>query len=217
MAYLVASSNSKDGLELASMLLGHKSTRMTIQYLSLFNLDVQNLMKEQYDKKANKIIDSIFDKISKEEHFFGVNAKYFNPNTKFVGKQAEKFALSIRNNLRKLVKDNKFMIVQADHCLCIHDLSNPQSMKCHIGYDFYNSTSVMPITTNCRSNECSNAIFTESNVEKLKELYGHIIDDEIKSRLEKNTYFLKAGGVDGIKPYGKIIKEYDYYKKYKVT
>ncbi len=38
----------------------------------------------------------------------------------------------------------------------------------------------MPITTNCRSNECSNAIFTESNVEKLKELYGHIIDDENK-------------------------------------
>ena len=217
MAYLVASSNNKDGIELASTLLGHKSTRMTIQYLSQFNLDLQNLIKEQYNSKANEIIDFIVDKISEEEHFFGVNAKYFNPNTKFVGKQAAKFALSIKNNLRKLVQDNKFMIIQADHCLCIHDLSNPQSMKCHRGYDFYNSSNMMPITTNCRSNECSNAIFTESNVEKLKELYGHIVDDEVRSRLEKNTYFLKSGGIDAIKPYSKIIKEYDEYKKEKVN
>lgn len=215
MAYLVASSDSKDGLELASLLLGHKNIPMTIRYLSMFNVDIYNAKVELDQLNSEKLIDIIVESASKDEKLFGEKAKYFNPNVTFVGKQAEEFSLSLKRNLRKLVEEAKFAIIQTTHCMCIHDLSKPKDMKCHLGYDFSDEIGGFPLTNKCKSAECKNAIFTESDVEKLKELYGHIEYSEIRERLEKNTYFLKLGGFSELNPFAKLINEYDKYKEEK--
>ena len=214
IAYLVASSDDKDGLELASILLTHKNTNMTIRYLSMFNIDIYNARLELDKKNSEKLIDKVVEEISNNK-LFGQKAKYLNPNIAFVGKQAEEFSLSLKKNLRNLIAEEKFAIVQSTHCMCIHDLSNPKDMKCHLGYDFSDEIGVFPLTSKCKSAECKNSIFTESDVKKLKELYGHLIDDEIKDRLENNTYFLKLGGVSSIDPFHKIINEYDTFQKEK--
>lgn len=213
IAYLVASSDDKDGLELASILLTHKNTNMTIRYLSMFNIDIYNASAELNKLNSEKLIDKIVDELSKDKKVFGQKAKYINPNTTFVGKQAKEFSLSLKKNLRRLIEEEKFAIVQSTHCLCIHDLSSPNDMKCHLGYDFSDEIGTFPLTSRCKSAECKNAIFTESDIEKLKELYGHFTDDEIRKRLEENTYFLKLGGIDSFDPFRKLMDEYELYKK----
>jgi hypothetical protein len=68
-----------------------------------------------------------------------------------------------------------------------------------------------PIPSKCKGANCSNSIFFEEHIEKLKKnMYGNI-DPELKARLEKNTYFLNAGGFNQ-DPYYKLIKKYDKKK-----
>lgn len=216
IAYLVASSDDEEGLELASMLLGHKSTRMTLNYLSLINVDISNARLELDKSRADKLIDKIVDKVEKKEKIFGEKAKFLSPDASFVGKMADKFRLSLKKNLRELVEQEKFLILQSTHCLCIHDLTQPQSLKCQIGYDL-ESIAKGPYISRCEGTKCANSIFFEEDVKKLKELYSHIEDDEIRKRLERNTAFMEVGGFDNV-PYSKLFKEYnEYYKNKKLS
>lgn len=209
IAYLVASSDSEEGLELASMLLGHKSTRMTLNYLSLINVDIANARLELDKSRAEKLIDRIVDKVEKNEKVFGEKAKFLSPDASFVGKMSDKFRLSLKKNLRELVAQEKILILQSTHCLCVHDLSQPESLKCQLGYAL-ESIAKEPFISRCQGPSCVNSIFFEEDVKKLKELYGHIEDDEMKRRLERNTIFMQIGGFNNI-PYNKLFKEYDEY------
>jgi integrase len=216
IAYLVASSDDEEGLELASMLLGHKSTRMTLNYLSLINVDIANARLELDKSRTNKLINKIVDKVEKKEKIFGEKAKFLNPDASFVGKMADKFRLSLKKNLRELVAQEKILILQSTHCLCIHDLTQPESLKCQIGHDL-ESIAKGPYISRCEGSKCGNSIFFEEDVKKLKEIYGHIEDDEIRERLERNTAFMQVGGFDNV-PYSKLIKEYDeYYENKKLS
>ena len=80
-------------------------------------------------------------------------------------------------------------------------------MKCQIGYDL-ESIAKGPYISRCEGTKCANSIFFEEDVKKLKELYSHIEDDEIRKRLERNTAFMEVGGFDNV-PYSKLFKEYN--------
>ncbi|RDX35468.1 hypothetical protein DZA35_00375, partial [Arcobacter sp. HD9-500m-PIT-SAG03] len=161
-------------------------------------------------ERSEKLIDRIVDRVEGNEKIFGENAKYLNPDVAFVGKQADEFRMSLKKNLRELVKEEKFSIVQSTHCMCIHDLSRPQDLKCQAGYDMENIvTKKGTNVSRCEGANCSNSIFFEEDVKKLKEIYGHI-DDEIKERLERNTVFMETGGFENV-PYHRLFKQYDEY------
>lgn len=208
IAYLVASSDDEEGLELASMLLGHKSTKMTLNYLSLINIDIANARFELEKERADNLISKIVEKVENNEMIFGENAKYLSPDASFVGKMADEFKMSLKKNLRELVKEEKFSIIQSTHCMCIHDLSEPQNLKCQAGYDLEDIALKGTNISRCEGPNCGNSIFFEEDVKKLKELYGHIVDDDTRERLERNTVFMETGGFENI-PYHRLFKEYD--------
>ena len=68
-----------------------------------------------------------------------------------------------------------------------------------------------PEPSNCKGANCSNAIFFEEHIEKLKNSVDKKIEPHLKERLEKNIYFMEAGGFEQ-EPFIKLIKEYDNYK-----
>lgn len=214
IAYLVTSFD-EEGLELASMLLGHKSTKMTLNYLSMINIDIAKARLELDKQRANKLIDKIVEKVGKNEKVFGENSKFLTPDASFVGKMADEFKMSLKKNLRELVNEEKFSIIQSTHCMCIHELSQPQNLKCQVGYDLETMIVKGTNISRCQGINCGNSIFFEEDVKKLKELYGHIADNDIRNRLEKNTIFIEMGGFENT-PYDKLFKEYDKYSKEKV-
>ncbi|MCG3664647.1 site-specific integrase [Aliarcobacter butzleri] len=216
IAYLVASSDDTYGLEIASMLLGHKSTKMTLQYLASFNKDIEFALVELNKMNSNEAIEKICNAVAKGEKLFGIKAELLMPDISYTGKIIKEFSLSLKKELRDLVQEEKFAIIQTTHCMCIHNLSRPHDMKCQLGLDFENlGIAVNPYISRCKGYECTNAIFLEEDMEVLDKLYGHI-DDEIKTRLERNTYIMRVGGIESVLSSNKIINSYREYKLRKV-
>lgn len=216
MAYLVTSADTTHGLEMASMLLGHKSLKMTIHYLSLFNKDLDDALVELSKSNSGKVIDKLCDAIQRGEKIFGMRAELLMPEVAFVGKISEKFTLSLNRELRELVENDKFAIIQTTHCMCIHDLSKTNDMKCQLGFDIHNLNVVKnPYVSRCKGSSCKSAIFLEEDINKLNSLHIEF-DDEIKKRLEKNTYIIEAGGLNNLVPHSKLIKDYENHKNQKI-
>lgn len=96
--------------------------------------------------------------------------------------------------------------------MCIHDLSKPEELACQRGFNIEEIVANGPFPSRCKGPSCSNALFFEEDIKKLKNSMYTDIEPTLKKRLEQNTYFMEAGGFEQ-EPYRKIIKEYDKYKE----
>lgn len=211
MAFLIVHLNEKDGLELARMFLGHTSISMTLQYMGHYNKELNEAIHELTKEESEIFVDKITDQIKQNKKLFGENGKRLMPKHKFVGQQAEDFVVLMKNGLLKLIEDQKLAIIQTPVSLCMHDLSKPEELICQRGLNIENIVLNGPAPSRCKGASCSNSLFLEEHIEKLKDqMYGNI-DPTLKERLESNTFFVEAGGFEQ-DPFRKIIKEYDKYK-----
>lgn len=212
MAFLIVHLNEKDGLELARMFLGHTSITMTLQYMGHYNRELNDAIQELTKEESETFVEKITDQIKQNKKLFGENGKRLMPNHRFVGRQADDFVVLMKNGFLKLIEEQKLAIIQTPVSLCIHDLSKPEQLACQRGFNIESIVMNGPAPSRCKGANCSNALFFEEHIEKLKnDMYGNI-DPELKSRLEQNTYFIEAGGFEQ-DPFRKIVKEYDEYKE----
>lgn len=216
MAFLIVHLNEKDGLELAKMFLGHTSIGMTLQYMGHYNRELSEAIKELSKEESEIFVEKISNQIKQNKKLFGENAKRLIPSHKFVGRQADDFIVLMKNGLLKLIEEQKLAIIQTPISLCIHDLSKPEQLACQRGFNIESIVMNGPAPSRCKGANCSNSLFFEEHIEKLKnDMYGNI-DPELKLRLEQNTYFIEAGGFEQ-DPFRKIIKEYNEYKERQIN
>ena len=210
IAYLITHINESEGLELARLFLGHKSVKMTLQYMAYYNDEIKQVVEELRKSESEQLVDKITE-YSKYSKLFGKKANRLMPNHRFVGKQVDEFFKLLRKGLLQLIEENKLGIIQTPIALCIHDLSKPEELACQRGFNIENIFLNGPEPSNCKGANCSNAIFFEEYIEKLKNSVDKKIEPHLKERLEKNIYFMEAGGFEQ-EPFIKLIKEYDNYK-----
>ena len=212
MAFLIVHINEKDGLELARMFLGHTSINMTLQYMGHYNNELKEAIKELTKDESELMVNVITNEIRNNKKMFGKNGERLSPKHKFTGIQADEFIKLLRKGLLKLIEEQKLAIIQTPVCLCMHDLSEPETMACQIGFNINEIAANGPAPSNCKGANCASAIFFEEHVEKLKKEVYEDIEPKLRARLEENTYFMQSGGFEN-EPYRRIIKEYDEYKE----
>lgn len=212
MAFLIVHIHESDGLELARMFLGHSSIIMTLQYMAHYNNEINEAVNELMKDESEYFLGKITEKINKNERLFGEKSIRLMPNHKFRGQQVEDFTKLMRKGLLKLIEEQKFGIIQTPVSLCLHNLSKPEDLVCQRGFNIESIVANGPSPSRCKGANCSNALFFEEHVEKLKSNMYSNLEPSLKKRLERNTYFIEAGGFEQ-DPYRKIIKEYDKYKE----
>lgn len=212
MAFLIVHINEGEGLELARMFLGHTSIVMTLQYMGNYNNQIKDAVQELQKEESEQLVESIVEQIQNNKKLFGENGKRLMPSNSFVGRQVDEFVKLMREGLTSLIEEEKLAIIQTPVSLCFHDLSKPEDLACQRGFDIYEIASSGPAPSRCKGANCANALFFESHVEKLKnEMYAEV-DPLLKERLERNTYFMDAGGFEQ-DPFRKIIKSYNEQKE----
>lgn len=212
MAYLITHIYESDGLELARMFLGHTSVVMTLQYMSHYNTELKDAVEELEQEESEYFIDKIVDEIRSNKRLFGENGKRLMNNRKFQGVQVDEYVKLMRQGLVDLVNKKQLAIIQTPVSLCMHDLSKPESLSCQRGFDILEIAKYGPAPSRCHGASCSNAVFLEEHIEKIKEEMHGDIDEELRKRLEKNTYFMEAGGFEQ-DPQRKVLQEYERYKR----
>lgn len=212
MAFLIVHLNESDGLELARMFLGHTSIIMTLQYMGHFNLELRDAIEILTKEESEMLAESIVGEIQNNKRLFGENGKRLMPNHKFVGKQASEFSSLLRKGLKQLIQEKRLAIIQTPVSLCMHDLSKPEQMECQRGFNILDIVANGPAPARCKGANCSNSLFFEEHIEKIKNDMYADIEPELRKRLEQNTYFMESGGFEQ-DPFRKLIEEYTNYKK----
>ena len=212
MAFLISHIHESDGLELARMFLGHTSIIMTLQYMAHYNKEIKDAIAELSKDESEQLVEKITEQIQNNNKLFGENGKRLMFNHKFAGQQVDEFIKLMRKGLLDLIEEEKLVIIQTPISLCIHDLSKPENLACQRGFDINEIATSGPSPSRCIGANCSNAIFFEEHILKMKNSMYLDIEPKLRKRLEKNTYFMEAGGFEQ-DPYQRIIKEYDNYKE----
>lgn len=212
MAFLIVHIHEADGLELARMFLGHSSIIMTLQYMAHYNKEIKEAIEELTKDESEYLVGKITEQIHANKRLFGQKGNRLMPNHKFAGQQVDDFIKLMRKGLLKLIEEQKLAIIQTPVSLCIHDLSKPEDLVCQQGFNIEDIVANGPAPSRCRGANCSNAVFFEEHIEKLKENMYADVEPNLKKRLEQNTYFVEAGGFEQ-DPFRRIIKEYDKYKE----
>ncbi|WP_375724637.1 site-specific integrase [Arcobacter sp. KX21116] len=213
MAFLITHIYDNEGLELARMFLGHTSITMTLKYMGYYNIELKDAVRELIREESEFFVNEITEQIKKDKNLFGVNGKWLmQAKTRFSGRYADHFINLVRKGFLELIENQKLAIIQTPVSLCIHDLSKPEELICQQGFDLEEIAINGPASERCKGANCSNALFFEKHIEELKKKMYFNIEPGLKKRLEKNTFFIEAGGFEQ-DPYRKVIKEYDDYKK----
>ncbi|UTJ07105.1 tyrosine-type recombinase/integrase [Arcobacter roscoffensis] len=212
MAFLIVHINESDGLELARMFLGHSSIIMTLQYMAYYNNEIKDAIDELTKEESIYFVEKITKYVYEKKKIFGYKGERLMPNHKFAGQQVEDFVKLMRKGLLKLIEEEKLAIIQTPVSLCMHDLSKYEDLSCQRGFNIKDIVANGPAPSRCKGANCANALFFEEHIEKLKDNMYADIEPSLKERLEKNTYFMEAGGFEQ-DPYRKVIKDYDNYKK----
>lgn len=212
MAFLIVHIHESEGLELARMFLGHSSIVMTLQYMAHYNNEIKEAIEELTKNESQYFVTLITEQINKNKRLFGQKGSRLMPQHRFAGQQIEDFIKLLRKGLLKLIEEQKLAIIQTPVSLCIHDLSKTEDLVCQRGFNIEDIVANGPAPSRCKGANCGNALFFEEHIEKLKSSMYTDIEPLMKERLEKNTYFMEAGGFEQ-DPFRKIIKEYDKYKE----
>lgn len=213
MAFLITHIYDNEGLELARIFLGHTSITMTLKYMGYYNNELKDAVRELIKEESEFFIDEITEQIKSNKNLFGENGKrLIQAKIRFSGRYASQFINIVRKGFIELIENQKLAIIQTPVSLCIHDLTKPDELMCQQGFKIEEIVANGPAPERCKGANCANALFFEKHIEELKKKMYFNLESKLKKRLEKNTYFMNAGGFEQ-DPYQKIIKEYDDYKK----
>ncbi len=233
MAFLIGQLNDRNGLELAMMMLAHKSDKMAMTYQNHNKVLVMNALShiasssedlksalEEYQSEDSERIwnEVIVPKLEEKEPMYGPIAKRLFKNVVFTGHINDDFKSAVNNVTNyglEMIRQGRMAVIQTPICLCIHDLTQPEKMQCQRGIkaDDFVIAPVMP--TACVGSICGNSLYTSQNVEALKSQADALteqVPDDLKERLSEWLFYVGDGMED---PRQKIIDEYDYYIKNK--
>jgi len=217
MAFLVSTMHENSSLKLVQILLGHKNTKMTLEYLGHYSLFFKDALKELNKKESSHFVQTIVNDLEDGKKLFGPMGERIMGNHTFIGSYADSITDLLSRSLLALIEKGQLAIIQTPVCFCIHDLTKNEAMSCQRGFNIENFINEGPKPSRCEGSSCANALFTESHLEKM--VYEDIsnsdeISDEIKERLMQNTYFADSGGFDTLKnPNMKLIQSYQNQKK----
>ncbi len=217
MAFLVATMHENSSLKLVQTLLGHKNTKMSLEYLGHYNKFLRDAIDELNTKESSHLVQSIVNDLDDGKKLFGPAGERIMGNYTFIGSYADNITDLLSRSILALIEKGQLAIIQTPVCFCIHDLTKGEAMACQRGFDIKNFIDEKPKPSRCEGASCSNALFTESHLQKM--VHDDIsnsdeISDEIKNRLMQNIYFADAGGFDTLKtPHMKLIQSYQNQKK----
>lgn len=217
MAFLVATMHENSSLKLVQTLLGHKNTKMSIEYLGHYNKFIRDAIEELNTKESSNLIQSIVNNLDDGKRLFGPMGERIMGNYTFIGSYSESITDLLTRSLLALIEKGQLAIIQTPVCFCIHDLTKGEAMACQRGFDIKNFINERPKPSRCEGASCSNALFTESHLEKLVHddiSNSNEVPDDIKNRLMQNIYFADSGGFNTLKnPHKKLITSYQNQKK----
>lgn len=217
MAFLISTMHENSSLKIVQTLLGHKNTKMTLEYLGHYNRLLRNAIDELNTKESAHFVQTIVHDIDNGKKLFGPMGERIMGDYTFIGSYSDNITELLSRSLLALIEKGQLAIIQTPVCFCIHDLTKGESMACQRGFNIKNFINEKPKPSRCEGASCSNALFTKSHLEKM--VHDNItnseeIPDEIKDRLMQNTYFADSGGFDTLKnPHMKLIQSYQNQKK----
>jgi len=233
MAFLIGQLNDRNGLELAMMMLAHKSDKMAMTYqnhnktlvmnalshIASSSEDLRSALEESQSEDSERIWNEVIvPNLEEKKPMFGPIAKRLFKNVVFTGHINDDFISAVNNVTNyglEMIRQGRMAVIQTPTCLCIHDLTQPEKMQCQRGIkaDDFEIAPVMPAA--CVGSICGNSLYTSQNVEVLKSQTDALIEqvpDDIKERLGDWLFYVGDGMED---PRQKIINEYDYYMEHK--
>lgn len=212
IAFLIVHLNSKDGLDLARMFLGHKSIMMTLQYMGHYNELIRDAINETYKEGSKEIAEVLINELREGRGLHGRQGKRLMGGYEFIGSYAESFTDLLTKSLFALIEKGQLLMIQAEACVCFHDMASPKDMVCQRGFGITNYVGVAPIPARCERDICPQAIFTEKNLDDEDEYGNEFIDEDLKKIFKQNNYITLDDGLDTFNPVEKIINEYRKYK-----
>lgn len=194
MAFLIAFLGEKDGLELARLVLGHKSTMMTLEYMGQFNLLFKEAVEELHSNQSQQLVDKVTDSLKDGNSLYGARGTKLANNINFIGSYAEDMSEALNKSMISLIEKGQLAIIQTPTNICLHDLGSPNEMACQRGLLIEDFINEKPKPSRCVGGDCKNAIFLEEDVEKLIANAAYSgIDSELQKRLMQNTHFVDYG------------------------
>jgi hypothetical protein len=229
MAFLIGQLNDRNGLELAMMMLAHKSDKMAMTYqnhnktlvmnalshIASSSEDLRSALEECQSEDSERIWNEVIvPNLEEKEPMYGPIAKRLFKNVVFTGHINDDFKSAVNNVANyglEMIRQGRMAVIQTPTCLCIHDLTQPEKMQCQRGIkaDDFEIAPVMPAA--CVGSICGNSLYTSQNVEVLKSQTDALIEqvpDDLKERLGEWLFYVGDGLED---PRQKIINEYDHY------
>ena len=225
MAFIVSYLNDADGIELAMMMLGHKSTTMTKKYLGHYktlatktfdvmfaeNKFMQEALLEFQQEQSAEGFEKIVNELAKDHPMVGPIIKRYS---QFSGSMTDEAKAFFIKSQRLLLERGMLAVVQHPTHFCVRDLTDSTQMSCQLGFnreDFINA----PIIPSQCDPKCTCRLYTQQNIAILKEQSKEMEEaypEDIRERLGTNTYFTSTNIAD---TYSRVINEYDEIMKKK--
>jgi len=233
MAFLIGQLNDRNGLELAMMMLDHKSDKMAMTYqnhnktlvmnalshIASSSEDIRSALEEYQSEDSERIWNEVIvPKLEEKEPMFGPIAKRLFKNVVFTGHINDDFKSAVNTVTKfglEMIRQGRMAVIQTPTCLCIHDLTQPEKMQCQRGIkaDDFKIAPIMPAA--CVGAICGNALYTSQNIEVLKsqtDALVKLVPDDLKERLGEWLFYVEDG-IEDLRQ--KIISEYDHYMEHK--
>jgi hypothetical protein len=219
MAFIVSYLNDVDGIELAMMILGHKSTEMTKKYLGHYkNLIIKNFervfeeneflqlaLSEFQQEQSSEGLEKIIAEIANENPLMGPVVKRF---TQFRGSMTYEQKIYFFKSQRLLLERGMLAVIQHPTHFCVHDPTDGTPMSCQLGFNREDFIGAPLMPSQCDP-KCGCRLYTQQNVEALKkqaEEMEEAYPEDIREHLSKNTYFASANLTE---TYKSVFNEYD--------
>lgn len=224
MAFILSYFNDSNGTELAMRFLGHKSIKMTKQYLKHYRLLLARIKEIMIENNPN------FKEVNDEYEFEAsvVHAKKIQDsidnNEKIYGGLVNRFKGSIHGSARTIftkgivtmAMNHQTKIVRTPTNMCVLFIGDNIEKRCQMGLtdkilssgEAYTKNSYEVYASRCQGASCACSVFLESDIAELADSNNPSLSefpDELKERLSGNTVFI-ADRIES--PHAKIVKQY---------
>lgn len=219
MAFIVSYLNDADGIELAMMMLGHKSTAMTKKYLGHYktlamktldamfaeNKLMQEALLEFQQEQSAEGFEKIVNELAEDHPMVGPIIKRYS---QFSGSMTDEAKAFFIKSQRLLLERGMLAIVQHPTHFCVRDLTDSAQMSCQLGFNREDFAGAPVMPSQCDP-KCGCRLYTQQNITVLKEQAKEMeqaYPEDIRERLSQNTYFTSTT-IAGT--YSSVISEYE--------